>query len=324
MSRRTSIFLLGLLMPTLAVSFLSPVSTGQNGPSTPPTQSARGLQVDVDLVLVNVTVTDSRNRFIQGLSKEHFQVWEDRIEQEITTFEREDAPVSLGIVIDKSGSMGYKRPPKVVPGSGRAPSTWQTLIDQARSSAYSCLQDSLRDDEYFLIEFADSPQIVADYTNNVSQLREKLVFLGAGGSTALWDAIYAGVAKLQDATNKRKALLVLTDGEENHSRYSLSELKDALRERDVRIYTMDRVEVEIDGLQQVVKQSGGRVFRSSSPCKELAAELRNQYVLGYRSTNRAKDGAWRDIRVRINSANLPREIPKLSTRARAGYYATRD
>jgi len=323
MNRLTSFFLIGLLLPTIL--FRTPVFTAQNGPSPSPTQSTRGIQVDVDLVLVNVTVTDSRNRFVQGLSKENFQVWEDKVEQQITTFEREDSPVSLGIVIDKSGSMGGKRPPAVASGSRiLPPSTWQTLIDGARSSAYSCLQDGLRDDEYFMIEFADSPQIVADYTNNVSELKEKLLFLGAGGSTALWDAIYAGVAKLQDATNPRKALLVLTDGLENHSRYSLSELKNALRERDVRIYTMDRVEVQVDGLQQLVKQSGGRVFRSASPCKELAAELRNQYLIGYRSTNRAKDGAWRDIRVRISSTDLPREMSNLTARARAGYFAARD
>jgi hypothetical protein len=106
---------MGLLLPMLAVLFLPPVSASQNGPSTPPTQSARGLQVDVDLVLVNVTVTDSRDRFVEGLSKEHFQVWEDRIEQEITTFEREDTPVSLGIVIDKSGAWATKDPLEACP-----------------------------------------------------------------------------------------------------------------------------------------------------------------------------------------------------------------
>lgn len=307
MAPRASIVGISLLSSTLVLLFSSPTYRGQQSSPLP----QRSIRVDVDLVLVNVTVTDSRNRFVQGLSKESFRVWEDKIEQEITTFGREDAPLSMGIILDRSGSMGERRPG--VSGS---------RLESARSSAYSCLQDGLREDEYFMMEFSDSTQLVADFTNDISKLRENLLFVGAGGSTALWDAIYAGVDKLQHATHQRKALLLLTDGLENHSRYTLSELRGALRERDVRIYTVGLEEAQIDAVQQLVNLSGGRNFRSSNPCKELSAELRNQYVLGYHPTNRGSGVEWREIRVRINPAGLPKELSNLSVRTRAGYYAT--
>jgi Ca-activated chloride channel family protein len=276
---------------------------GQNLP-----QPLRTINVDVDLVLVNATVTDARNRFVKDLSKEHFRLWEDKVEQEITHFNAEDSPVSLGIVFDRSGSMGSKQPR---PGES---------ISQNRAQVYTCLRDTLKDDEYFLIEFSDRPELIIDFTRDPSRLMEKLAFLGAGGSTALWDAIYMGVAKLQHRTNPRKGLLVLTDGLENHSRYSLSDLKRAVRETDVRIYNFYRQEVQWDGMQSLADITGGSVFRSSNPCKELAADLRNQYVIGYRPTNRATDGAWRDISVKLNTASLP-GISNLSVRARKGYYA---
>jgi Ca-activated chloride channel family protein len=294
----------GSVMAASLLASSAALTLGQEPVPIPP---SRTIRVDVDVVIVSVTVTDERNRFVQGLNREHFRVWEDRIEQEIVQFGSEDTPVSLGIVLDRSGSMGGQR--------GRSP------LDLARESAYSCLKNGLREDEYFLIEFSDTPQVSADFTTDVADLSKRLFFSAAGGRTALWDAIYAGVAKLQDAAHARKALLVLTDGGENRSRYSLGELKGALREKDVRIYGADRVEVEIDGLAQLAEQTGGRIFRSSNPCEELAADLRSQYVIGYRSTNRAADGAWRAIRVRLDTDGLPRGMSDLSVRARTGYYA---
>jgi Ca-activated chloride channel family protein len=271
-------------------------------------QPIRSINVDVDLVLVNATVIDGRNRFVQDLEKQHFRLWEDKVEQEITHFNADDSPVSLGIIFDRSGSTGSRRPK---PGE---------LISQSRNQVYECVRDTLKGDEYFLIEFSDTPELIIDFTTNPSRLTEKLVFVGAGGSTALWDAIYMGVAKLQHGTNPRKGLLVLTDGKENRSRYSLSDLKKAVRETDVRIYNFYHQEVQWDGMQSLADITGGSVFRSTNPCKELAADLRNQYVIGYRPTNRAKDGAWRDISVKLNTANLP-GISNLSVRARKGYFA---
>jgi Ca-activated chloride channel family protein len=260
----------------------------------------RSIKVDVNVVSVNVTVTDGRNRYVQGLERERFRVWEDRIEQKVRYFSTEDAPFTLGIVMDTSGSMGYSK-----------------QLQPAQLSAASCLQGGVRDDEYFVIEFNDKPRLVADFTARMSTLKEQLLYLRPGGRTALWDAIYMAVAKLEGASNPRKALLVLTDGAENHSRYSLSELKSFLREKDVRIYFFG------DGVDQLANLTGGRVFASSNPCQELKADLANQYVLGYEPTNTEADGRWREIRVRVDSSGVPKELSGLSVRARAGYYAAR-
>ena len=301
----------GLCIVLLWVSLLA----GQGAAPAPPIQTNRSIRVDVDLVLVNVTVTDRYGRFVQGLSKEHFQVWEDKVEQEIATFSGEDTPVSLGIILDRSGSMGVTKPRAT---DSRSPS----ILDEARSYAFECLKDGIREDEYFLVEFSSKAQVVADFTNDLSRLREKLLFVEAGGRTALWDAIYAGVAKSQDGMYTRKALLVLTDGLENNSRYTLFNLKEVLRERDVRIYGVNATpNVQFDGLAQLIELSGGRSFGSSNPCQELAADLKNQYVLGYRPTNRASDGAFRKITVRLDPSSLPKGVSDLSVRARAGYYA---
>ena len=270
------------------------------------------IHMDVRLVLVTVTVTDSHNRFVQGLEKKNFQIWEDKIEQAPITFSSETTPVSLGIILDKSGSMGGRH----LPSGAAIP----TLQDHMIMTATSCLRDSTSEDEYFLVEFSNRPTVTADFTNDISKLGQQLVFMDAGGSTALWDAIYLGVRKIEHASNSRKALLALTDGMENHSRYTLGELKGILREQDVRIYSMDRVQVQFSGIDQLADLTGGRVFRSSNPCKELSADLRNQYVIGYTPTNRAADGSWRNIRVRIRPEGLPKGMQELSVRARQGYY----
>jgi Ca-activated chloride channel family protein len=187
--------------------------------------------------------------------------------------------------------------------------------------ATSCLREGTREDEYFLLEFSNRPMITADFTHDLSSLSQRLVFMDAGGMTALWDAIYLGVRKLEKASNSRKALLVLSDGIENKSRYSLADLKGLLREQDVRIYSMDRVVAQFDGLANLSDITGGRVFRSSNPCKELSADLRNQYVLGYSPTNREGDGSWRSVRVAIRPEGMPKELSDLNVRARKGYYA---
>jgi Ca-activated chloride channel homolog len=296
-----------------AVPGISPLA----GQQTTPQQSNGTIRVDVDLVLVNVTVTDSRSRFVEGMRKEHFRIWEDKVEQDILTFSNEDAPVSLGIIVDRSGSMGEQKIK-----NPNVPPEYRNKFEEMRTTAFSCLKGGIRDDEYFLIEFSNSPQVVADLTNDMSKLREKLLFAGPGGLTALWDAIYLGAAEVQKGTHPRKALLVLTDGLENNSRYTLSQLKNVLREQDVRIYSYGGGHVTFDGLNSLTTITGGRTFMGSNPCKELEAELRTQYVIGYRPTNRTKDGEFRRITVRINSEGLPKNISGLTVRARQGYFAT--
>ena len=258
----------------------------------------RVIKVDVNLVSVNVTVTDARNRYVQGLSRQSFRVWEDKFEQPIRFFSTEDAPITLGIILDRSGSMGAS-----------------AAFPIASGDAASCLRGGVREDEYFMIEFSNAPKLVAEFTTEMSKLRERLLYVRPGGRTALWDAIYMGVAKLEGASNSRKALLVLTDGAENHSRYTLNELKTFLREKDVRIYFFR------EGVAQLASLTGGRVFTTTNPCQELKSDLSNQYVIGYEPTNTARDGKWRDIRVRVDSSGLPKELSDLSVRVRAGYYA---
>jgi Ca-activated chloride channel family protein len=272
-------------------------------------QSVPNIRVDVDMVLVNVSVTDSLNRFVGGLTQKHFRIFEDRVEQEILTLSHEDAPISLGIIFDRSGSMGAKRP-----------GTRGLAIDNTKLAAFSCLRDGLRDDQYFLIEFSKTPQVTRDFTNDPTRLRENILFVGAGGRTALWDAIYMGVTKMEKGIHPRKALLVLTDGLENNSRYSLGQIKKLLLEQDVRIYSYG-ANVTFDGLTSLSSATGGGILRANSNCGELRADLRNQYVIGYRSTNRNKDGQFRRISVRINPAAFRKATPDLKVRAKEGYFA---
>ena len=285
----------------LGISLLAGQQRGLVEPSIPT------IRTDVDMVLVNVTVTDSRNRFVQGLTKNHFRVFEDRVEQDILSISIDDAPISLGIIFDRSGSMGETQK-----NSG------PRIVD-TRLSAYSCLKDGLRDDEYFLVEFSNTAQVTRDLTNDPTRIKEGIVFAAAGGRTALWDAIYMGVAKMEQGSHNRKALLVLSDGLENNSRYTLGQVKKALLEQDVRIYST-RSNALIDPLNGLSEMTGGAILRSNFTCEELRTDLRTQYVIAYRSTNRNKDGQFRKISVRLNPAGFPKAFPSLTVRAKEGYY----
>jgi Ca-activated chloride channel homolog len=273
------------------------------------------IKVDVDLTLVNATVTDLQSRVVTGLGREHFQVWEDKIEQKIEYFSSEDVPLSLGIIFDVSGSMKDK-------------------LSVARDAAVTFLKTGNPDDEYFLVEFSNRPQITQDFTTDITRLQSRLVFTRAQGMTALYDAVYVGLNKIKDGGNTKKALLLITDGEDNRSRYTFSNVKEFLRERDVQIFAIGIVSDW--GSQLGVGQSGraliddfsnltgGRAFFPYSVyelediCAKIAVELKNQYMLGYRSTNENRDGAWRKIRLKINP---PKGLPNLNVRGKTGYYA---
>jgi len=266
-------------------------------------QRPRSIGVDVDLVLINVTVVDHRNRYVAGLKKENFQIWEDRVEQEIAYLFTEDAPMSLGIVLDTSGSM-------------------KSTIGLASRSAGSCIDVGNQDDEYFLVVFSNRPRLLSDFTTEIGTLQSRLLFLEAKGSTALYDAVYLGLNKLKEGGNPRKALLVITDGYDNNSRYNPSTIREFVREEDIQIFTIGN---EGDGmLHELVELTGGREFRPrgvdglTGICNQIVQELKQQYVIGYRSTNETKDGKWRDVRVRLN---VPPGMSKPQVRARSGYYA---
>ncbi len=176
--------------------------------STPAGMNAhvRPLKVDVDLVLVPVTITDPMNRLVTGLEKDNFQLFEGNSAQEIRTFSSEDAPVSLGVIFDSSGSMSSK-------------------MDRAKDAVIEFFKTANPQDEFFMITFSDEPEEVSDFTSSVDEIQNKLVFAVPRKRTALLDAIYMGVSKMRQAKYPKKALLIISDGGDNHSRYTENEIR---------------------------------------------------------------------------------------------------
>ncbi len=273
------------------------------------------LKIDVDLVLINATVTDPRNRFVTGLEGEHFQIFEDRVEQDIQYFSAEDVPLSLGIVFDVSGSMKDK-------------------LSIARDAAVTFLKTGSPEDEYFLAEFSVKPSIAQDFTTDISRLQNHLIFTPAKGMTALYDAVYLALEKVDEGSNPKKALLLITDGEDNRSRYTFGNVREFVKESDVQIYSIGIVSNWNSQLamgrtgraliEELSEVSGGRSFFPNSVYEledittKIAVELKNQYVIGYFSTNERKDGKWRKVQVKVKP---PRGLPRLTVRAKQGYYA---
>jgi len=272
------------------------------------------IQVDVDLVLVPVTVTDDWNRIVTGLEKENFTIMEGNTPQQVKAFSNEDAPLSLGVIFDMSGSMSDK-------------------IEKAREAVVEFMKTANPQDEFFMITFNDRPMLRADFTKSVEEVQGKLIFTVPEGRTALLDAIYMGISKMKDAHNTKKALLIISDGGDNHSRYTEREIRSLVKEADVQLYsigvfTSEAVQPEeIAGpalLTDISEVTGGRMFTINNPneladvATKIGIELRNQYVLGYRPTNKAKDGHWRKIKVKLIP---PKGLPHLNVYARTGYYA---
>jgi len=265
------------------------------------------LKVDVPVVLVNATVSDLKGRLVAGLERQHFRLWEDEVEQSVDYFSLEDMPVSVGLVFDATGSMADK-------------------LSAARDAATAFLRTSNPRDEYFLIEFSDQPKLVQDFTTDISLLQRQIFSTTARGLTPLFDSVHLGLEKIKDAKNTKRALLIISDGEDNRSRYTFSDIRQFAREQDAQIYAIGL----INGLEgrttigDLVETTGGRAFFPNSAnqlediCTRIALELKNQYLLGYRSTNPAKDGTWRQIHVEVNP---PKGLPPLAVRARTGYYA---
>jgi Ca-activated chloride channel homolog len=238
----------------------------------------KGLKVDIDLVMVNVSVTDPENHVITDLKPDNFQLFEDKVEQQIKYFSSEVAPLSLGIVFDISHSMENK-------------------LELARTAAVRFLETGTPEDEYFLIEFSNRAEVTEDFTSDISRLRDQLSLKPAAGATALYDAVYLGLSKVKAGNNPKKALLLITDGEDNHSRYSRGNIREFLRESDVQIYVIDLGRALIGDLAEM---TGG------------------QYVLGYESSNTNRDGKYRKIRVKTSP---PAGLTKINVRAREGYYS---
>ena len=306
-------FALLLALPALMVARAGRVQK-QQAASAEKTQD-QTLKVDVDLVQVNATVTDSLNRYVSGLGQEHFQIWEDKFEQKIEYFSSEDVPVSIGMIFDVSGSMKDK-------------------LTTPRDAAVTFLKTGNPDDEYFLVEFANRPEVASGFTTDVSKLQSKIIFAPAKGMTAMYDAVYVGLEKLKEGNNPKKALLLITDGEDNRSRYTFQNVKEFVKEQDVQIYAIgisDEWNSQLGAgrtgramVEELADLTGGRAFFPDSVyelediCTKIAIELKNQYVIGYHSTNAAKDGKWRKLRLKVNP---PKGIQHLNVRAKAGYFA---
>jgi Ca-activated chloride channel family protein len=274
----------------------------------------RPMKVDVDLVLVPVTITDPMNRLVTGLEKENFQLFEGNSAQDIRTFSSEDAPVSLGVIFDSSGSMSSK-------------------MDRAKEAVIEFFKTANPQDEFFMITFSDEPEQVSDFTNSVDEIQNKLVFAVPRKRTALLDAIYMGVSKMRQAKYPKKALLIISDGGDNHSRYTENEIRSVVKEADVMVYAIgiyDRYASAIEErlgpqlLSDITELSGGRAFTIDNPndlgdvATKIGIELRNQYVLGYRPNKVVRDGKWRKIKVKLLP---PKGLPPLRVYARTGYYA---
>jgi Ca-activated chloride channel homolog len=274
----------------------------------------RPLKVAVDLVLVPVTITDPMNRLVTGLDKENFQLFEGNSKEDIKTFSSEDAPVSLGVIFDSSGSMSSK-------------------MDRAKDAVLEFFKTANPQDEFFMITFSDEPEVISDFTSSVDEIQGKLVFMVPRRRTALLDAIYMGVSKMREAKYPKKALLIISDGGDNHSRYTEGEIKATVKEADVMVYAIgiyDRyfpTEEERLGpalLGEITELTGGRAFTVENPndladvATKIGVELRNQYVLGYRPSKVVRDGKWRKIKVKLLP---PKGLPPLRVYARTGYYA---
>ena len=271
--------------------------------------------INTDLISFNVTVMDQYGRFVTGLSQSAFTVFDDKQAQQITFFSDEDAPVSLGIVFDLTGSMSGGK------------------VKRAREALEHFFETSREGDEYFLITLQNGHASLAlDRTRDSQAVLDKLTFVQPRGTTAFYDACYLGVDKVTQGTHPKRALLVISDGQDNNSRYRFNELRRLVKESDVIVYAIG-IEEPGDGelasdgqliLDDIAAVSGGKAFFPQSSAEmddifeNIALELRHQYAIGYRPQNFEANGKWHHLKFKVNP---PRGLPRLFVRSRDGYYA---
>jgi Ca-activated chloride channel family protein len=316
-----------LSLALCALFLLATTALGQiplPGPPPPPpppgaaTNSGKqgaGIKVDVNLVVLHTSVLDDRGRFADGLKQDNFRVFEDKVEQKLSVFKREDVPVSMGLVIDNSGSMREKRP-------------------RVNEAALTLVQASNPRDEAFVVNFNDDfyLDLDKDFTSSIPELKEALERIDSRGSTALRDAIIGSLDHLKKGTKDKKVLLVVTDGEDNASHNSLEKTLREIQKTDTVIYTIGLLSSEGKKeakrakkvLQEIAAASGGVAYFPESVddvhsiCEQVAHDIRNQYILAYYPTNARRDGSFRAVNVDVIP---PRGRGKLTARTRNGYYA---
>ena len=293
----------------------APVEPRQKPAAAPEERRQPNLRVDTNLVLVPVTVCDPLNRPVTGLEKENFRVLENNVQQTITHFAMDDEPVAVGLAFDVSGSMGEK-------------------LGMSRRAAREFFRLANPEDEFLLILFDDRPHLVTPLTQDTGALQSQITFTKSKGSTALVDAVVLGLHELKKSKLTRKALLIISDGGENHSRYNDHELRELVRESDVLLYAIGvfgggSTPEERAGPQYMagmVEQSGGRMLPAAANdlpdiTAKIGIELRNRYILGYSPVNQQRDGRFHPVQVKVVP---PRGLPPLKAFWRRGYYAPSD
>src|SRR5271157_4208236 len=285
------------------------------GQDTGKDQTGSRIKLNVNLVVLHTTVLDDRGKFVDGLSQDNFRVYEDKVEQKLSLYKREDIPVSMGLVIDNSGSMRDKRP-------------------SVNEAALTLVQSSNPQDESFVVNFNDDfyLDLDKDFTSSIPELKEALERIDARGSTALYDAIIGSLDHLKKGNKEKKVLLIVTDGEDNTSRNTLEKTVREIQKTDTVIYTIGLLSQESKrsaktakkALAEIAAASGGVAYFPENVedvhdiCEQVAHDIRHQYTLGYYPLNVARDGSFRSVHVDVIP---PRGKGKLVARTRNGYYA---
>jgi Ca-activated chloride channel family protein len=268
------------------------------------------IRVDVNEVTIPVTVTDIFGKPVLGLPSATFHIYENGEEQPIARLSREDSPLSIGLLFDASASMRGK-------------------LERSREAISQLLKTSIAGDEYFLVQFNDSPKLLYGFTSDAREIEGAMGAIQARGWTALLDALYISVTQMKHARNPRRALVILSDGGDNSSRYSENELRGLLRESDVTLYAIGMTgpmvpQSSMRLLTKLAEETGGCMFpigninQLPETMSKLSTALREQYTLVYAPKNTARDGKYRRVQVKMTP---PPGFPRVHAFWRNGYYA---
>ncbi len=291
-------------------------SFAQTPTATPPSKKDE-IKIPTDLVTLTLTVTDIYGRYVTGLTKEAFTIFDNNEEQQITFFSDADAPVSLGILFDVSDSMSGEK------------------IRKAQKALERFIDTSHPSDEYFLIAFNNRAKLLMDRTRDGEAVLRKLTLVDPRNNTALYDAVYLGIEKVTRGAHQKKAILIISDGQDNASRYNFGEVRRLLKESDVVVYAVGilngKDSSSMDGMQgqafldELTGVTGGKAFYPQTNVEmdeifaRIALELRHQYSVGYTPKDFQPDGKYHKVKVKVKP---PRGLPRLTIRSREGYYAT--
>ena len=312
---RKIIFVVAILLSSLVL-----LAQDKSQPQKSDKDKGYTLSVETLEVQLPISVLDKEGRPVNGLTKDHFQIFEDKIQQTIKTFKHEDIPLSIGLIIDNSGSMRNKR-------------------ERVNSAALAFVRESNPEDETFIVNFDDSAYLEQDFTGSIGDLIDALDNIDARGETALYDAVYLSADHVKAGKKDKKALLLITDGEDNVSKYGINKVYEALKQSKVTLYAVGLLEENDqrgglfkkppskkakEDLEKFAEITGGQAFfpknldEVEDLVKHIAHDLRNHYTVSYTPTNAKLDGSFREITVKLNP---PKNLGKLTWHTKQGYYA---